>query len=105
MQEKIGDIYKSKGKLIDTLDPYARSLKGKLTPLQRLRVIMKAAPLFANMGRAEEAYALYQEVLKEHPDFAEKKFLYEKLSEVATRLKKTGEAAEYQRLARENARL
>lgn len=101
MQEELGDIYKSKGKLINALDPYGKALKGDMQPLQRLRLIMKAAPLFASMGRAQQAYDLYQEVLKSHPDYPEKKRLYEKLAEVATRLKKNDEAAEYQRLARD----
>ncbi|HVK57891.1 MAG TPA: TIGR03790 family protein, partial [Candidatus Kapabacteria bacterium] len=105
MQEKLGDIYRSKGKLVDALDPYAKALKGNLSDLPRLRLILKAAPLFSSMGRAEEAFALYQEVLKKHPDYPDKKYIYEKLAEVATRLKKPSEAAEYQKLARESARI
>ncbi|MGZ8939481.1 MAG: hypothetical protein ACXW32_09755, partial [Limisphaerales bacterium] len=106
MQEALGDIYKSKGKLTDSLDPYAKALLGATnSSLQRLRLALKAAPLFSSMGRAEEAYALYQEILKDYPRYTEKKDLYEKLSAVATRLKKTDEAAEYQRLAREEGKL
>lgn len=105
MQEKLGDVYKAKGKLFDALTPYTKALKGELTPLQRLRLSLKAAPLFTNMGKAEEASALYQEVLKNHPNYPEKKALYEKLAEVSIKLKKMDEAAEYQRLARESANL
>ena len=105
LQEELGDIYKAKGKLTDALDPYARALKGAAKPLQRLRLALKAAPLFSSMGRAEQAYALYQEILRDHPNYPDKKDLYEKLASVATRLKKTEEAAEYQRLAKDAAKL
>ena len=104
MQEKLGDVYKSKGKLIDAVGAYSKALAGQLAPLQRLRVILKAAPMFASMGKAEQASDLYKEVLKDHPAYTEKKMIYEKLAEIATRLKKTDEAAEYQRLARETSR-
>jgi uncharacterized protein (TIGR03790 family) len=103
MQEKLGDVYKGKGKLFDAVDPYAKALKGDLNALHRLRLILKAAPLFTSMGKAEQAYALYQEILKEHPNYTAKKDIYEKLSEVAAKLKKMDEAAEYQRMARERA--
>jgi uncharacterized protein (TIGR03790 family) len=103
LQEKLGDIYKSKGKLIDALDPYATALKGDLGRLQRLRVTLKAAPLFSSMGRAEQAYELYRGLLRDFPEYPNKKELFEKLAAVASRLKKTEEAAEYQRLAKEAA--
>ena len=100
LQEKLGDIYKAKGKLLDAVDPYARALKLPMTPLQKLRINLKAASLFSNLGRAEEAFKIYQEVLREYPH-ADKKDIYERLARVATRLKKTSEATEYERLARE----
>ena len=105
LQEELGDVYKSKGKLIDALDPYAKAMKGTTNSLRRLRLALKAAPLFSSMGRAEEAYALYQEILRDYPKYTERKDLYEKLSAVAIRLKKTEEAAEYQRLAKEEGKL
>ncbi|HEX7861340.1 MAG TPA: TIGR03790 family protein [Verrucomicrobiae bacterium] len=104
MQEKLGDVYKSKGKLIDASAAYSKALAGKFTPLQRLRLILKAAPLFSGTGKIEQAYDLYKEVLKDHPSYSDKKHIYEKLTEIALRLKKNDEAAEYQRLARETPR-
>lgn len=105
LQEKLGDIYKSKGKLLDALDPYARALSLPMSPLQKLRLGLKAAPLLSSFGRAEQAYTVYKELLQENPKYDDLQTLYENLAQVATRLKKTDEAAEYQRLAKENARL
>lgn len=105
LQEKLGDVYKAKGKLLDSLEPYERALKLPMTPLHKLRLALKAAPLFSSLGRAEQAYALYQEVLRDYPNYTDKQMIYERLAQVATRLKKTDEAAEYQRLARQQAQL
>lgn len=102
LQEKLGDVYKSKGKLIDAMNPYGRALKLNMTPLQKLRVSLKAAAIFSTMGRAEQAYSIYQEVLKEYPAYPDKKDLYERLARVATTLKKKDEATEFERLAREH---
>ena len=54
----------------------------------------------SSMGSAEEAYNIYQDLLREFPN-ADKKDIYERLAKVAMRLKKTSEAAEFERLARE----
>lgn len=105
LQEKLGDIYKAKGKLLDAVDPYARALALPMSPLQKLRLGLKAAPLLSSFGRPEQAYKVYKEILHENPDYADKQSLYERLAQVATRLKKPEEAAEYQRLAKEKARL
>jgi uncharacterized protein (TIGR03790 family) len=103
LQEKLGDIYKSKGKLIDAMGPYGKALKLPMSPLRKLRLGLKAAPIFASMGRAEQAYSIYQQILRENPAYPDKKEIYERLSGVAMRLKKTEEAAEFQRLARDQA--
>ena len=57
------------------------------------------------MGRAQQAYSIYQEVLKDYPTYPDKKDLYERLARVATTLKKKDEATEFERLAREQAAL
>jgi tetratricopeptide (TPR) repeat protein len=105
LQEKLGDVYKSKGKLIDAMNPYGRALKLNMNPLQKLRVSLKAAAIFSTMGRAEQAYSIYQEVLKEYPAYPDKKDLYERLARVAATLKKNDEATEFERLAREQMAL
>ena len=99
LQEKLGDVYKSKGKVIDSLTPYSKALKLTMTPLHKLRVNLKVAPLFSAMGRAEQAYAIYQDVLRDYPSYSDKRSLYERLARVATTLKKKDEAAEFERLA------
>jgi uncharacterized protein (TIGR03790 family) len=100
LQEKLGDIYKTKGKLFDALDHYSKALKLPMSPLHKLRVSLKAAPLLSSLSRAEQAYSIYQELLRDHPNYTDKRTIYERLAQVAVRLKKMDEAAEYQRLAK-----
>lgn len=101
LQEKLGDIYRSSGKLMEAIEPYQAAWKLDMQPLQRLRVGLAAASLMGMYGRPGEAYEIYRRLLRENPGYPNKKFLYEKLAETARRLEKTGDAAEYERLARE----
>ena len=105
LQEKLGDLFKSQGKLIDAIDFYTRALKLPMNRLQKLSLELKVAPLLSSMNRPEEAYEIYQGILRDFPDTSDKKDIYERLARVATRLKKNDEAQEFQRLAREHAEL
>lgn len=100
LQEKLGEIYKSKGKMIDAVQPFRTALKLEMPRLQRLRVTIAAASLLSSFGKPEEAYDLYQQLLRDFPDYPEKKELYGRLAKVAARLEKAGEAAEFERRAR-----
>ena len=105
LQEKLGDIFKSQGKLIDAIDFYSRALKLPMNRLQKLSLELKVAPLLSSMNRPEEAYEIYQGILRDFPKTSDKKVLYERLARVAARLKKNDEAQEFERLAREHAEL
>jgi uncharacterized protein (TIGR03790 family) len=100
LQEKFGDIYNDRGKMIDAMGPYRAALKLEMSPLQRLRVSMTLASIVSSFGKPEEAYEMYHAILREHPNYPGKTNVYERLSKLATRLEKKDEAAEYQRLAR-----
>lgn len=100
LQEKLGDIYKSRGKMIDAIEPYAAALKLTMPPLQRLRVTLSAASLLSSFGKAGEAFELYQALLRDYPNYSAQKDIYERLAKVATRLGKTEEAARFEKLAK-----
>jgi tetratricopeptide (TPR) repeat protein len=63
---------------------------------------LSAGTLLANLGHEKEAYDLYKNVLEAFPGYPGKKDLYERLAKVALELKKTDEAKEYSRLAKES---
>jgi tetratricopeptide (TPR) repeat protein len=103
MQERLGDVYKSKGDIFECIDAYRAALALPLNSLERLRLDLKAAPLLTSLGHADQAYEIYQSILKDYPNYLEKKDLYERLSDVASRLHKDDEAERYQHLAREGS--
>ena len=102
LMEKLGDVYKSNGKLFDAVDAYLQAVKLPSTPLEKLRMTLSAGTLLANLGHEQEAYDLYKNVLEAFPGYPGKKDLYERLAKVALELKKTDEAKEYSRLAKES---
>jgi tetratricopeptide (TPR) repeat protein len=103
LQEKLGDIYKSRGKMIDAMEPYLNALKLNMHPLQRLRVSLSAASLLSSFGKPAQAMELYLGLLRDFPDYPGQKDIYERLAKVAARLGKAEDAARYGRLARGEA--
>jgi uncharacterized protein (TIGR03790 family) len=102
LQEKLGDLYRSHGKLFEAADPYAKALALPMNPLQKLRVSLSAASVFTVAGKDEEAYSLLKGVLQAHPNYADKKSIYERLQTMAERLHKDDEATEFERLAKQS---
>jgi uncharacterized protein (TIGR03790 family) len=101
LEEKLGDVYKSHGKIFNAINPYLKALSLPCSPLEKLRMTLSAGTLLSRLGHAEEAYQLYKNILIAFPNYPGKKEIYERLAQVAVELKKTGEAAEYQRLSKE----
>jgi len=102
LQEKLGEIYRLRGKLFDALDPYAKALTLPMGPLQKIRVTLTAASLFNSLGRHQEAYNALKSLLRDQPNYPDKRDLYEQLQKLAARLNKTDEAAEFERLAKQS---
>jgi uncharacterized protein (TIGR03790 family) len=101
LSEKLGDLYKSKGRWIDAMDPYEQALKLNPTPQQRLRISLNLVSLQVNLGRARQAYEIYKGLLKDYPDYPEKFRLYEKIVPLARQFGKPEEAAEYEKALKE----
>ncbi len=101
LNEKLGDLLKAKGKWIDAMDPYEAALALPTSPQQRLRISLELAPLQTSFGRGKQAYAIYQGLLKDYPDFADKVRIYQKILPLADQFGKPAEAAEYQKALKE----
>lgn len=100
LQEKLGDLYKTRGKLNEAIDPYLAALKLPTTRQQRLRTTLSVAWILKTFQRSQEAYDLYKGLLEDYPEYSDRPSIYEKLAPVADKLGKKEEAAEYRKKAR-----
>lgn len=101
LSEKLGDLLKAKGDWTGAVESYERALKLTPTPQQKLKITFALAPMLSNLGRGGDAYALYQGILRDHPQHPDPLIIYRKLLPLAEQHGKPGEAAEYSRLIKE----
>ena len=96
LQEKLGDIFYSQGKLADAIDAYGKALKLEMSPLQRVRVMLGRAQLLSLYTKRQQALDLYREFLKEFPDYPDLLGIYQKMLLLAQDLKLAGEVEKIQ---------
>lgn len=101
LNEKLGDLLKDKGKWIEAMEPYERALALSPSPQQRLRLSLAVTPLEENFEHGKQAYAIYQGLLRDYPDYPDKLRIYQKILPLADQFGKPGEAAEYQKALKE----
>jgi tetratricopeptide (TPR) repeat protein len=95
--EKLASLYYTQGKLSDAFEVNRKALQLPMTPLQRARVLLAQAQLVATFGKEEQAFDLYQQFLKEFPDYPDTLVIYQKMLLLARSLKKTAEVERIQK--------
>ncbi len=95
--EKLAAIYYTQGKLSDAFEANGKALQLPMTPLQRVRVLLAQAQLLATFVKEEQAFDLYQQFLKEFPDYPDPLVIYQKMLPLARSLKKTSEVEKIQK--------
>jgi len=95
--EKLAAIYYTQGKLSDAFEANGKALQLPMTPLQRARVMLAQAQLLATFVKEEQAFDLYQQFLKEFPDYPDPLGIYQKMLPLARSLKKTSEVERIQK--------
>lgn len=101
LSEKLGDLYKGQGKWIEAMEPYERALTLNPSPQQRLRIILTLAPMQTSFNKDKEAYALYQTLLRDFPDYPNRLLVLQKILPLADRFAKPAEIEEYQKALKE----
>lgn len=102
LTEKLADLYWAKGSLGDAVDTYEVALRRGPTPQQRIRLLLKAAERRAIYGPDDRAFAHYETVLKENPNYPDALKIYQAMLPVAKRM---NNAAGMKRCQDEIARL
>jgi len=93
LTEKLADLYQAKGNLGDAVDTYETALKRGPSLQQKFRLLLKAGEKRTLYGPDAKAYAHYEEVLKEYPDYPEQLKIYQLMLPIAKRLDKFDEIA------------
>lgn len=95
LSEKLGDLCNALGKPSSTVHAYAQALKLGPSPQQRIRLRLTLGEKLSALNREEEAYANYQKLIEESPDYPDKAAIYQKLVSLAQKLGKQADEAKY----------
>lgn len=96
LSEKLGDLYLAQGKPSSATLVYEQALKLDPSPQQRVRLLLTLAEQLLALEREPEAYADYQQLVHDYPDYPDKLAIYKKLLPLAQKLKKSADADQYQ---------
>jgi uncharacterized protein (TIGR03790 family) len=96
LTEKLGELYEMQGKPSSAVHEWQQALSLDCSPQQKVRLLLALGERLAGLGREAEAYAAYQELLTEHPDYPDKLRLFRTLLPMAQKLHKTNDVARYE---------
>jgi uncharacterized protein (TIGR03790 family) len=97
LMEKLADLYTAQGKPASSVHALQEALKLDPSPQQRIRIMLTLAGHFIPLHEDQEAYAVYQQFVKQFPDYAGLSTVYKQLINLAEKLGKKSEAASYQK--------
>jgi uncharacterized protein (TIGR03790 family) len=97
LKEKLAGLYWAKKKLSDALDTYTEVLKLDPTPQQRVRVMLTLAEKRELYGPDSTALALYQQFLKEYPNYPDQLSIYKRMLPLARRLDRKSDVEHYEK--------
>lgn len=86
LTEKLADLYWAKGSLGDAVDTYEVALRRNPSPQERIRLLIKAAERRAVYGPDARAFAHYNAVLTENPDYPDALKIYQAMLPIAKRM-------------------
>ncbi|MCX6927066.1 MAG: hypothetical protein NT154_28250, partial [Verrucomicrobia bacterium] len=96
LTEKLADLYAAQGKPSSAVQTYAHALTLEPSPQQRLRLLLTLGEKLMALDRHEAAYADYQRLLLDFPDYPDKVSIYRKLQPLALKLDKKSDAEKYE---------
>ncbi len=96
LSEKLGDLYAAQGKPSSAAHAFQQALKLNPTPQQRIRLQLALADKLVISDQPKEAYAVYEELLHENPDYPNKPSIYQHLLPLARKLGKKEDTAVFE---------
>jgi uncharacterized protein (TIGR03790 family) len=98
LTEKLGDLYGALGKPSSAVHYYAQALGLDPSPQQRLRLLLTLGEKLPPLNREPEAYADYQKLVQDFPDYPDKTLIYRRLLALAKSLNQDSDVQKYQGL-------
>ncbi len=86
LQEKLGDLYAAKADSREAIPAYRRALSLNVSPQQKVRLFFKLAGQLRVAGHDKETLQLFDQFLKECPDYPDERHIYEEMLQLARRL-------------------
>jgi len=99
LQEKLGDLLESNKQSGAAGEAYRKALQLKSTPQQRIRLLLKLGELETALGRQQQAFDAYKQLLTEAPDYPDAAKIYREMASIAQRLGKKNDAEKFAREA------
>jgi len=97
LTEKLADLYSIEDNPSNSVTALQNALNLNPTPQQRIRLTLALANRLIALQRTQEAYELYQQFLKNTPDYPDPLFIYRRLANLAQKLGKQDDAEKYER--------
>lgn len=97
LTEKLADLYATLGKPSSAVFAANQALKLNPSPMQRLRLRLTLGERLAALNQDAEAYADYEELLREFPDYPDKLGVYRRMLPLAQKLDKKADAERFER--------
>jgi uncharacterized protein (TIGR03790 family) len=96
LSEKLGDLYAEQGKPSSTAHAYEEALNLNPSPQQRIRVTLELGEKLRALNKEEDAYDFYAAMLKDCPDYPNKRDIVQRLLPLARKMNKSADAEKYE---------
>jgi uncharacterized protein (TIGR03790 family) len=96
LSERLGDLYAEQGKPASSVHAYKEALNLNPSPQQRIRVTLELGEKLRALDKEEEAYDFYTALLKESPDYPNKRDIVQRLLPLARKMNKTADVQKFE---------
>jgi tetratricopeptide (TPR) repeat protein len=92
LMEKVGDLHLSEKRLSAAAEAYSTAVKLSPSPQQKIRLLLAMGELQTLLGREQDAFNTYKQLVTDAPDYPNASMVYLQLAALARKLGKTDEA-------------
>lgn len=103
LQEKLGNLLQYDKRLSAACEAYAKAAQLKPTPQQKIRLLLTLGQWQTALGREQEAFAAYKQLVTDAPDYPDASIIYRELASLAGKLGKKEDAEKFAKEAQRGA--